>query len=253
MDEEIAKRLNRLNREFYDAFAGAFAGSRGRSEPGLEKVLTQVFPGSRILDLGCAHGRIAQLLPERCRYTGVDFSQRLIGLARQGPMPETIQTQFIVADLVSQDWPEMISGKFDWIFIRAVLHHIPGYETRLRILRQACSLLSAEGRVVMANWQFLAVPRLRRRIQPWTRVDLTVADVEQGDYLLDWRRDGQGFRYVHLVDEPETLRLAQDAGMVVETLFRADGREGNLTLYAILVLPPTPGSMASSNPLQFSS
>jgi len=59
-------------------------------------------------------------------------------------------------------------------------------------------------------------------------------DLERGDYLLDWRRGGVGYRYCHLVGEEEVAALAAGAGLELVESFYADGREGNLNLYAVL-------------------
>ncbi len=233
MRDEIVALLANLNHQFYDGFAETFATSRGSSEPGLERILQDIPPGSRVLDLGCGQGRVASLLPSGCAYVGLDFSQEMLRQARQRTSAE-VAAQFVLADLLNGDWPASVNGEFAWIILRAVLHHIPGGEHRQALLNQAAGLLASNGRLVLANWQFMEVPRLRQRVLDWSAVNLTAADVEPGDYLLDWRRDGYGLRYVHWVDEAETLRLADAAGLRVETLFRADGHQNALTLYAIL-------------------
>ncbi len=230
MESTIVSLLNTLNRKFYDGFAGAFADSRAASEPGLERVLAQMAPGAAVLDLGCGMGRVAALLPAGCAYTGMDFSAELLALA-QSAAP---QARFICADLLAPDWATLLPGDYDWIVLRAVLHHIPGYAHRLRILTQAARLLRPGGRILIANWQFLDSERLRRRLQDWSELGLTEAEVEPGDYLLDWRREGRGLRYVHLVDATETEQLVQEASLEIIEQFRADGHENNLTLYALL-------------------
>ncbi len=262
MRTEVMVQLKDLNRQFYDEFAGVFADSRGRTEPGLERILAQVQPGARVLDLGCGQGRMAALLPRGCTYVGVDFSAEMLALARQSVEEmdgHPIEAHFVLADLLDPAWPAQVkkgnltpsvplstksvgrgeshhpdAGLYDWILLRAVLHHVPGYSNRVAILSQAATLLAPGGRLAMANWQFLNIPRLRRRILPWDTIGLTPEDVEDNDYLLDWRREGRGLRYVHLVDEAETRALAQDAGLQIQTLFRADGHTNDLTLYAIM-------------------
>ena len=234
MQDEIIQLLGNLNQEFYDTFAGAFANSRGVTEPGLERVLAQVRPGARVLDLGCGHGRVGLLLPPGCAYVGLDFSGEMLALARERAETAGSTACFCEADLLSAEWPALAGGPYDWIILRAVLHHIPGYRTRLDIVRRAAALLAPGGRIMLANWQFLSVERLRQRLHPWSEIDLSPEDVESGDYLMDWRREGYGFRYVHLLDEAETRRLASAAGLRLDDLFRADGRENNLTLYALL-------------------
>ncbi len=233
MREEIVALLTDLNRKFYDGFAETFATSRGKSEPGLERILQDIQPGSHVLDLGCGQGRVASLLPGGCTYVGLDFSHEMLRQARQRT-PADVDAQFVLADLLEETWPTLVSGEFTWIVLRAVLHHIPGRENRQKLVNQAAGLLTPTGRLVLANWQFMEVPRLRQRLLDWNAVNLISEDVESGDYLLDWRRDGYGLRYVHWVDEAETLKLAADAHLQVDMLFRADGHQNNLTLYAIL-------------------
>jgi SAM-dependent methyltransferase len=221
-----------VNRQFYEEFAGHFAESRGDTEPGLERVLADVTEKSRVLDLGCGHGRVSLMLPGDCYYTGVDFSPQM--LAQVSKTVYLRNACLVAADLLDPHWPKAVGQSYDWIVIRAVFHHIPDYAIRTRILRQAADLLAPAGRIILANWQFMELQRLRRRRQPWERIGLSEADVEEGDYLLDWQRGGHGLRYVHLVDEDETRRLAADADLRIRDLFRADGRDNNLTLYAVL-------------------
>jgi 2-polyprenyl-3-methyl-5-hydroxy-6-metoxy-1,4-benzoquinol methylase len=122
----------------------------------------------------------------------------------------------------------------DVIVCLAVLHHIPSFDLRACILREMAGLLAPGGIVILSTWQFLDSDRLRRKIVDWTEVGLVEEVLEQGDYLLDWKRGGRGLRYCHLVDEAEMGRLAAESGMHVRTTFRAGGREGNLSLFAVL-------------------
>jgi SAM-dependent methyltransferase len=240
MREEVTNLLNDLNRTFYDELAEAFAASRGASEPGLVRAFAQMQPGARVLDLGCGQGRVAALLPASCEYVGMDFSAEMLAIAER-----TVNTgqysghlgsapRFVVGNLLDPAWPTLVPGHYDWVILRAVLHHIPGAENRQAIVNSAVECLTAQGHLVLANWQFLEIERLRRRLLPWDVVGLCPDDVEPGDYLLNWRREGYGVRYVHLIDEGETADLAAHAGLTVDTMFRADGHNNNLTLYAVL-------------------
>ena len=232
MREEAINRLNDLNRTFYDELAEAFAASRGATEPGLERAFAQMQPGARVLDLGCGQGRVAVQLPVGCEYVGLDFSTEMLAIARR--QLTRIPARFVAGDLLDPGWPALVPGHYDWVLLRAVLHHIPGAENRQAIVKRAASCLTPQGRLLLANWQFLEIERLRRRLLPWDVVGLSPDDVEPGDYLLNWQREGYGVRYVHLIDEDEMASLAASAGLAVEMLFRADGHHNNLTLYAML-------------------
>ena len=244
MKNEVVDILLALNQVFYNQFAAAFNDSRSPSEPGFERLLTLIQPGDRVLDLGCGQARLARLLPPTCRYTGVDYAEEMLALAGTPSGAEdglTVDTTMVPADLVRDDWSSRIRGPFDWVVLRAVLHHIPGYANRLRVLTRAATVLApANGRVAIANWQFLRIDRLRRRVLPWSTLTLGDSDVEPGDYLLDWQRQGRGMRYAHLIDKSETQRLAHDAGLEIEDLFYADGHTNDLTLYAVLSKESTP-------------
>ncbi|MGC9395993.1 MAG: class I SAM-dependent methyltransferase [Anaerolineae bacterium] len=232
--------MNNLNRTFYEALAEVFAASRGAKEPGLERVFEQMQPGARVLDLGCGQGRVAAMLPAGCEYVGMDFSTEMLAIAERAANADVSVEQlssaphFVVGDLLDPEWPTLLPSDADWVILRAVLHHIPGEERRQSVVKRAAGCLAPYGRLLLANWQFLEIERLRRRLLSWDVVGLQADDVEPGDYLLDWQREGYGIRYVHLIDEDETVSLATYAGLTIETLFRADGHNNNLTLYAVL-------------------
>ena len=58
--------------------------------------------------------------------------------------------------------------------------------------------------------------------------------MEPGDFLLSWQRGGSGLRYVALIDEEATRRLATAAGLRIVDQYRRDGHEGDLNLYTVL-------------------
>ena len=117
------------------------------------------------------------------------------------------------------------------IRINKPINHIPSHEIRLDILRTVQKLLKPNGKFILSNWQFLNSEKLKARIQPWAKVGLSNSDVDEGDYLLDWRSGGEGLRYVHHFSVEELLALAGQAGMRVSDSFLSDGEGGNLSLY----------------------
>lgn len=115
----------------------------------------------------------------------------------------------------------------------AAMHHIPSADIRLDILQTVRKLLVDDGKFILSNWQFLNSEKLKRRIQPWSRAGLAVDDVDEGDYLLDWRSGGEGLRYAHHFSYEELTGLAAQVGMRVIDSFLSDGDGGNLGLYQV--------------------
>jgi hypothetical protein len=83
----------------------------------------------------------------------------------------------------------------------------------------------------MSNWQFAHNERLRNKIVPWQRLEIDAGELEEGDALLDWKRGGTGYRYVHLITEGEVQELAAQSGFQLVEQFRADAE---LNLWSVL-------------------
>ena len=239
MDKETTEKLLALNREFYATFARPFAGSRPVSDPALVSILPHIPQRARVLDVGCGNGRLAALLDQErpgSTYLGVDAVPELVELARaQANHLTTISAECRVADITRTGWSSSLPDvPFDCAAVLAVLHHIPGFDLRVQVLRESASLLEPDGCLILSTWQFLDNARMRRKVVDWAEVDIAVKSLEPGDYLLDWKREGRGLRYCHLVDEAELKRLAAESSLRVRETFRAGGREGNLSLFAVL-------------------
>jgi 2-polyprenyl-3-methyl-5-hydroxy-6-metoxy-1,4-benzoquinol methylase len=238
MDSTTLEKLIQVNYQFYQTFAAHFAETRQRLQPGVVKLLERIPPQADILDVGCGNGQLGQELARRNhrgRYLGLDFSTELLDVARSG-LTESPNISYTQADLTAPDWAEAIDDRdahFDVVLAFAVFHHIPGHQLHRRILEQIRTLLKPEGRLMHSNWQFLNSPRLRKRIQPWEKVGLKPADIGPDDYLLDWRRGGRGYRYVHHFNEEQLAKLAAETGFRVVETFYSDGKGGNLALYQV--------------------
>ncbi len=235
MKAHTAQRLLALNRGFYTDFGNQFSATRARLQPGVRRVLESLNGDESILDLGCGNGGLARALARaghRAPYLGLDFSLPL--LAEAESMPGGFPVRFMEADLtqlgaISTQLSAI--GRWSLVTAFAVLHHIPGNELRLGLLKTVHGLLAPGGRFIHSNWQFLHSERLRERIRPWIEIGLPEADLDPGDYLLDWRSGGHGLRYVHHFGEEELAGLAAAAGFRVLDTFHSDGREGNLAIY----------------------
>jgi SAM-dependent methyltransferase len=256
MEESTRQRLLTLNQSFYQTVADEFHRSRRGWTPGLLAILPHIPYGTKqqpvkVLDVGCGNGRYALILEDRggfTDYTGVDRDRRLLELARASTAHLLhTKTRFLQADLADPAWlrvvaeeesaqlPTQLPAQFDIVLCLATIQHLPGYDLRLRVFKDFARL--AKGKIILSFWQFLTSDRFRAKLVDWSQVGLDPTDVEPGDALLPWNQGPYAVRYVHQVDEPELQRLAADAGLSIVDLFRADGKEGNLNLYAVLTLP----------------
>jgi SAM-dependent methyltransferase len=246
VEAEIVSRLLALNRLFYQTMGKEFSATRMRLQPGVHRVLETIPTEARILDLGCGNGELASELARRNFsgvYIGMDFSPVLLQYARDR-IPyigrnTTPVFRFLEFDLARDHWDEPIDeilpapgqASFDLILAFAVLHHLPGYQVRLQVLRKVRQLIAPSGNFIHSEWQFLNSPRLQARIQPWERAGLVSAQVDPGDYLLDWRRGGTALRYVHHFTTQELSELAAQSGFSISHTFLSDGQGGKLGLY----------------------
>ena len=239
MNASTISRLLDLNREFYRTFALQFSATRQRLQPGAQQILASLDSAANVLDLGCGNGEFGRELASRAHqgyYVGLDLSADLLDEARKD-LPSAAPVTYLKRDLASPDWDKDLPlATFDVILAFAVLHHLPGAELRRQVLRRAGARLSPKGHFIHSAWQFLRSQRLRARLQPWEAIGLSEADVDPGDYLLDWRHGGLGLRYVHMFTLEELADLARESGFTIGKTFTSDGEGGQLSLYQVWMI-----------------
>lgn len=237
MNLSTAERLLAINREFYNNFGNEFSATRGRLQNGVKQILETIKPDESVLDLGCGNGHFLHALSTRghkAPLLGVDFSLPLLRDAESSGGVEFREIDLSKLSAISNQL-SAVYGQWSIVTMFATLHHIPSNEIRLDILRTIKKLLKPDGKFILSNWQFLNSEKLKSRIQPWERVDLTQGDVDENDYLLDWRSGGEGLRYAHHFSSEELVELANQVEMRVEAEFLSDGENGRLGLYQIWV------------------
>jgi hypothetical protein len=199
MKSQTVTHLLALNKQFYQTFGHEFSSTRQRLQPGVLQVVDS------------------------------------LAVARHGW--EDAPATFIRADLSGPDWDRKILASlkkpFDLVTAFASLHHIPSQGMRLSILNKARAMLHTGGKFIHSEWQFMNSDKLKDRIQPWEDAGLTSEDVDEGDYLMDWRSGGRGLRYVHHFYESELEALAAASRFRVRQTFRSDGANGLLALYQV--------------------
>lgn len=107
----------------------------------------------KTLEIGCAYGRDAKIILKYTNnYTGIDFSEEMISLAKKN-LPGI---DFKVSNMLVDDFP----GKYDVIISFASLVHLDKKETKL-VLDKAYSSLNNNGIFYISTWY--GTYRKRRR------------------------------------------------------------------------------------------
>lgn len=238
MKDSTVKRLVALNRAFYDGFAADFAESRSKLHDGITRTLDLLVKERgvhHLLDVGCGSARVGHALDEvpysdhQVEYSALDFS---VDLASSIKRPD----QFFAADISQAGWAKKVKkpeNGFDAIVSFSVLHHVPGQNNQIEFLKECSSLLSTNGRLILSLWQLLHVPRLARKVKPWSELQIDPSELTSKDLLVDWKRGGSGLRYVHQFDLGELHAIGASAGLKPVDSWRSDGATGDMGLYVV--------------------
>jgi hypothetical protein len=112
---------------------------------------------------------------------------------------------------------------------------MPGAQQRRDFMARLGKCVAAGGFLCFASWRFYEYERFRERLVDWPD-DI---QVEEGDYLLDWRRGERALRYCHYVDDAEHKALIEATGLHEVTTYRADGSDNRMNAYSLLrKMPP---------------
>jgi SAM-dependent methyltransferase len=258
LDPETRRQLLLLNRAFYEAHAEAFDRSRGaRPWPGWQRLLPLLpaapadgsgrRPLGTVLDIGCGNARFACFLDQAglaFRYTGVDANPALLAAARR-QLPEAVagRAELVLHDFLASGSPgeALPPGPFDLVVLMGILHHVPGADWRLALLRAATARLAAGGLLVLAVWQFEDDPREQRKrvdaagSSTWGGAGIDPGALEPGDALLRFGDDPSAPpRYCHSVRDEELEGWPAALGLACIADFRADGASGIANRYAVL-------------------
>ena len=179
MDKKTQEKLLEIVKKNYEEIAEDFSETRKKYLwPELIKLTGQVKDGDKILDVGCGNGRLIEAFKNKhINYIGIDNSYKLIKLAKEKYGPQNFQFspaspseagraifnfQFLVCDLLELD--KLPLQKFDYIFCVAVLHHIPGEDLRLKVLKNLKEKLADNGKIILTVWNLWSQKKFRNLI-----------------------------------------------------------------------------------------
>lgn len=249
MDTQIIQQLNQINKRFYKKAAQDFSDSRayywhGWREllPYLENMLGEK-DALKVLDVGCGNGRFGSFLVDNLpsieiEYTGTDNNQKLLQIAetklQKTHLTTTFETQDIVETLLSESFLTNNQEKYDVIVIFGVLHHIPTYQLRKKVIQKLSNKITHNGILVFTLWRFMDDQKLQKKQVDLEEADLIAKNLDKNDFLISWERETSSFRYCHYTNQREEEQLVDASGLELLNSFESDGREGKGNKYLVL-------------------
>lgn len=103
--------------------------------------------GAKILDLGCGIGETTLMLSNRfpqAHITGLDEDEALIEVAKSRKYEKASSIQFVTGNALQMQFAD---NSFNFVFTRALLHHIPASITVLQEMKRVCVM----GAIVFAQ------------------------------------------------------------------------------------------------------
>lgn len=253
MTPDTERAIEALNDAFYQAVADDFSATRARPWPGWERIVAKLGRSPSVLDVGCGNGRFADYLGQSVddfRYLGVDKSRELIAHARER-LASHVYSDLKVADVLREDGRAVVGeGRFDLVVLFAVLHHIPGRDNRLDLMRWLGRCVAPDGLCAFTVWRLDEVDEIRDNIVPWDTIErdlgirLDPGDLEAEDVVLPWKHRTDVYRYFRVIRDRELSEIERVTGLEVIDRWRSDGRTGDMNQYVLLrrCRPSSPSS-----------
>jgi len=233
MNKKTVKLLNQLNIKFYKRTQEYFNRSRQYSWAGWGRLLPyfhlqgQTLKVLKVLDVGCGNGRFGEFLEKKLKsdidYTGMDNNEYLLEQVKKN-----VKEAKIIKQGVLRKWK--VEGKFDAVVLIGLMHHIPGEDNRIRILKQAKERLNKNGILIFTTWRFKDLERMAKKIVKKHKFK----NLEENDYILDWKKGVRAYRYCHYIDGDELRKIIGKLRMKTLDIFEADAKEGRGNKYIVL-------------------
>ncbi|MEK7568581.1 MAG: methyltransferase domain-containing protein [Patescibacteria group bacterium] len=224
MRKEYANEVLSASKAGYEIIAEDFSRTRGKFWKELLFVRDMIPKGARLLDVGCGNGRfLGSPLDESIDYTGIDFSEGLISVARER-YDSRAHTTFVAGDALTLPFPD---HSFDIVVSFAVLHHIPSRAYRVEFLREVARAVKPGGLIIITAWNvWRAKPRIIlkyafKKICGLASLDFVLKNfcglsrLDFGDAFLGFGKE-KNARFVHALSKRELFSLAREAGLTVE-------------------------------------
>ena len=249
-----AERLTCITSEFYSQQAQSFSATRQMPWQGWQKcleIMPQLLAGEKpsVLDVGCGNLRFARFLCDEAgivpaKYFAVDNCKPLVESGEAGT--HVFELEFIELDVIKSLLDNTLSSELtvpacDLVAAFGFLHHVPGADKRLQLLRTLLEKAKPGGFVCVSFWQFMNSQKLAAKAQETTAqglraLGIDASELEEHDYLIGWQDKANTWRYCHHFSQKELDELLASLGSDVHVCaqFSADGKDNNLNRYVIL-------------------
>ncbi len=227
MDKQTREKLLRIVERNYEDIAEDFHETRKKALwPEIIKLTEEVKDGASILDVGCGNGRLlAAFKDKKINYLGVDKSVKLIELAKEEYAKNfqfsIFDFQFLISDIL--DLGKIPQINFDYVFCIAVLHHLPGEDLQINVLKQLKNKINANGKIIVTVWNLWTQKKFVKLIfKFWLLKFIGKNKMDFGDILFDWKgiRGESSQRYYHAFRNCELKKIVKKAGLKIEKIYR---------------------------------
>lgn len=137
--------------KFYDTLSSYYDQVFPLSNPCktfIEKHLTE--HGRKILDVGCSTGELDIFLGKKgYEVLGIDLDQKMIGIAREKIMNQSLKVEFEVMNMNHLEEKLSFKGFDGIICVGNTLVHLPGMLQIKEVLKQMVSLLNTGGILIL--------------------------------------------------------------------------------------------------------
>jgi tRNA (uracil-5-)-methyltransferase TRM9 len=185
-------------RDVFNEIASGWYSFRHRTifQPEMEELARRWGQG-RLLNVGCGHGPDFIPFKNGFELHGVDFSTKMLEMARKYAEKYAFSVSLQEADARALPYDD---NWFDWTIAVAVYHHIDSPEGRARAFRELYRVLKPGGEAFITAWN---------RWQPrfWFTPKNTTVPWRSGEKTL--------FRYYYLFSYGELEKLARQTGFEI--------------------------------------
>jgi len=233
-----------------DEQANLWIGIQARNIPAtieLDSVIYgYIHPGCRILDIGCANGKVSiPLASQGHSVTGVDINTDVLRMAQSFSDSQecSLRSMFVKATATVLPFPD---ASFGLTVMQAFLTTITTKEDRARIIREACRVLEPGGHLYLADFGQTWHSKLYRE----RYINDLPLTQEEGSIIAYDRETGEVAYIAHHFTEKELVLLLVENGFEIE-FFRNDEfvtRTGNrVNGFVIVGKKTTEGQRSGGN------